>query len=164
MTGLRRGLILALAVIILDQLTKQLILTQLVAPIAVTGFFNLVLVWNRGISFGMLGRLGDHGPWLLVGFALIVGIVLLLLLAREQRWLSRLAFGLVLGGAVGNAVDRLRFGAVIDFLDVHALGYHWPAFNVADSAIVVGAGLLVLDGLRSGRAKTNEVQGQGQTQ
>jgi signal peptidase II len=97
---------------------------------------------------------------LLVGFALLISGALVVWLARETRMLTRLALGLVLGGAVGNAIDRLRFGAVVDFLDFHALGYHWPAFNVADSAIVIGAGLLVLESLRGGRSTADEVRGQ----
>lgn len=151
---------IAVAIVVLDQLVKQRVLTLLDAPIVVTDFFNLVLVWNRGVSFGMFGRLGEYGPWLLVGFALLISGALVVWLARETRMLTRLALGLVLGGAVGNAIDRLRFGAVVDFLDFHALGYHWPAFNVADSAIVIGAGLLVLESLRGGRSTADEVRGQ----
>jgi signal peptidase II len=151
--NLRHGLLLAFAVLALDQATKLVALIWLapVAPVEVTGFLNLVLVWNPGVSFGMLKGLGEAGPWLLGGFAVLVCIGLLIWLAREPRPLTRAALALVLGGAVGNIIDRARFGAVVDFLDFHAMGYHWPAFNVADSAIVVGAGLLVLDGLRHGR-------------
>ena len=119
-----------------------------------------MLVWNPGISFGMLGRLGDLGPWLLIGCAVAIAVALAFWLLRESRPLTRLALGLVLGGAIGNAIDRIRFGAVVDFLDFHALGYHWPAFNVSDSAIVVGAGLLVLEGLRSGGSTAGEARGQ----
>ena len=146
--------------LVADQLTKHLVLTRLDGPIEVTGFFNLVLVWNPGISFGMLGRLGAWGPWLLIGFAVAIAVALAFWLLRESRPLTRLALGLVLGGAIGNAIDRLRFGAVVDFLDFHALGYHWPAFNVSDSSIVVGAGLLVLEGLRSGGSTAGEARGQ----
>jgi signal peptidase II len=162
MRGLRIGLLVALAVLALDQASKALALALLGGrpPVEVTGFFNLVLVWNPGVSFGMLQGLGETGPWLLTGFAVAVCVALLFWLARERRGLTRLALGLVLGGAIGNIVDRLRFGAVIDFLDFHAMGYHWPAFNVSDSAIVVGAALLLFDGLRSDRTAVGAMRGQ----
>lgn len=159
--NLRLGLLAAAIVFALDLATKQAALVWLapVAPVPVTGFLNLVLVWNPGVSFGMLQGLGALGPWLLTGFAVAICAGLLVWLARDGRPATRLGIGLVLGGALGNIVDRLRFGAVLDFLDFHAIGYHWPAFNVADSAIVVGAGLLLLDGLRQGRG-TQDVRGQ----
>lgn len=162
MGGLRIGGAVALCVLALDQLTKAVALRALFGqpPIEVTGFLNLVLVWNPGVSFGMLQGLGDLGPWLLTGFGVAVSAALLFWLLREQRTPTRVAIGLVLGGAIGNIIDRVRFGAVIDFLDFHALGYHWPAFNISDSAIVVGAALLVLDGLRSERSATGQMRGQ----
>lgn len=160
MTGLRFGLIVAGLVLALDQATKALALSLLAEPVTVTPFFNLVLVWNRGVSFGMLGGLGPWGPSLLTGLALAVAAVLVVWLRRERRALTSLALGLVIGGAIGNAIDRIRFGAVVDFLDFHLSGYHWPAFNVSDSAIVIGAALLILDGLRAGRAETNQIRGQ----
>ena len=156
MTAPRCGLTVALAILLLDQASKAMVLALLAEPIRVTGFFNLVLVWNRGVSFGMLGGLGASAPWLLIGLALAVAVALTIWLWRETRLLTGLALGLVIGGALGNAIDRVRFGAVVDFLDFHLSGYHWPAFNVADSAIVVGAGLLVLDGLRAGRPATKQ--------
>jgi signal peptidase II len=152
----RCGLTVALAILLVDQASKAIVLALLAEPIRVTGFFNLVLVWNRGVSFGMLGGLGASAPWLLIGLALAVAVALTIWLWREARVLTGLALGLVIGGALGNAIDRARFGAVVDFLDFHLSGYHWPAFNVADSAIVVGAGLLVLDGLRAGRPATKQ--------
>jgi signal peptidase II len=152
----RCGLTVALAILLVDQASKAIVLALLAEPIRVTGFFNLVLVWNRGVSFGMLGGLGASAPWLLIGLALAVAVALTIWLWREARVLTGLALGLVIGGALGNAIDRVRFGAVVDFLDFHLSGYHWPAFNVADSAIVVGAGLLVLDGLRAGRPATKQ--------
>ena len=162
MRGLRIGLLVAAVVLVLDQATKALALSVLSGrpPVEVTGFFNLVLVWNRGVSFGMLQGLGEAGPWLLAAFGLAVCIVLLVWLGREGRSVTRIALGLVLGGAIGNIVDRARFGAVVDFLDFHALGYHWPAFNISDSAIVVGAVLLLLDGLRGDRMAAGEARGQ----
>ena len=152
MTPRRLGLLVALAALVLDQLVKWWVLAVLMAPprpIVVAPFFNLVLVFNRGVSFGMFGAAPAWMPWILFGFALAVAAGLGVWLMRAQyRWLAT-GLGLVIGGAIGNAIDRVRFGAVIDFIDVHAAGYHWPAFNVADSAITVGVGLLLLDALKS---------------
>jgi signal peptidase II len=144
---LRLGLVVAGAVVVLDQLTKWAILTWLDRAIALTPFFNLVVVWNRGVSFGMLDSDGAFAPWLLSGLALAVVVALLVWLRRVDHPLPCVGLGLIIGGAVGNVIDRVRFGAVVDFLDVHALGWHWPAFNVADSAICIGAALLLVDGL-----------------
>jgi signal peptidase II len=143
------GLLLMLTVLVLDQATKWLALASLepYRPIEVTPFFNLVLVWNRGVSFGLFAGAGDHGPWLLTLTTVGIGALLIVWLRRETRPVVQAALWLVLAGAAGNLIDRVRFGAVVDFLDFHALGYHWPAFNVADSAIVVGAGLILLDSL-----------------
>jgi signal peptidase II len=138
----------------LDQLTKWAALYVLDLPdrpIVVTPFLNLVMVWNRGVSFGMLNSAGALAPWLLSGLALAVVIGLLVWLRRTEHWLNAIGIGLVIGGALGNVVDRLRYGAVVDFLDFHAAGYHWPAFNVADAAICIGAGVIVLDGLLAPR-------------
>jgi signal peptidase II len=144
---LRLGLAVAAAVVVLDQLTKWAILTWLDRAVALTPFFNLVVVWNRGVSFGMFDSDGALAPWLLSGLALAVVGALLLWLRRVDHPLPGAALGLIIGGAVGNVIDRVRFGAVVDFLDVHAMGWHWPAFNVADSAICIGAALLLVDGL-----------------
>jgi signal peptidase II len=158
------GLLLALTVLVLDQATKWLALASLdlYEPVAVTPFFNLVLVWNRGVSFGMLA--GGHstwGPWLLTAMAAAIGAFLIVWLLRETRAVTRTALWLVLAGAVGNVIDRLRFGAVVDFLDFHAFGYHWPAFNVADSAIVIGACLILLDSLWLSQGTTKLGRGEG---
>jgi signal peptidase II len=144
---LRRGLAIAGLVVVLDQLTKWAILIWLERAMVLTPFFNLVLVWNRGVSFGMLDSESRVGPWVLSGLAFAVVALLLGWLRRVDDPLTATGLGLIIGGAIGNVIDRVRFGAVIDFLDFHALGWHWPAFNVADSAICVGALLLVVDGL-----------------
>jgi signal peptidase II len=153
------GLLLFASVLVADQVSKVLALAGLGdgAAIAVTPFFNLVLVWNRGVSFGMLA--GADRPWVLVALAAVIATLLVYWLRREERLWSRRALWLVLAGAVGNVIDRLRFGAVVDFLDFHVGGYHWPAFNVADSAICIGAGLLVLDGLILSRPGAGERTG-----
>lgn len=162
--GARRlaGPFLALCVFLLDQASKWLVLASLAPyePIAVAPFFNLVLVWNRGVSFGMFAEAGSYGPWLLTALAAGIGALLVVWLLRERRPVTRLALWLVLAGAVGNVVDRVRFGAVVDFLDFHVLGYHWPAFNVADSAIVIGALLVLLDSLLLPQTNTDLGQGE----
>ena len=121
--------------------------------IEVTGFFNLVLVWNRGVSFGLLNSQSDWMPILLIGIALAISVFLVLWLRRVEHRLLAVAIGLVLGGAIGNVIDRIRFQAVLDFLDFHAFGYHWPAFNLADSTITIGVALILFDGLFESRRK-----------
>lgn len=147
---LRWGLLIAAIVVVLDQLTKALMLWLLsppAQPIGVAPFFNLVMVWNRGVSFGLLDSDGALAPWLLSGLALAVVTALVLWLRGADQLLTAIGLGMVIGGALGNVVDRIRLGAVVDFLDFHWSGYHWPAFNLADSAICVGAALMVVDGL-----------------
>jgi signal peptidase II len=156
----RVGLALFAALLALDQLTKWAVLDHL-APgtgIEVTPFFNLVFVWNRGVSFGMLGDAPEWGRWALVALTVLIGAGLLAWVAREQRLLPRVAIWAILAGAVGNLIDRVRFGAVVDFLDFHLAGYHWPAFNVADSAIVIGAALLIVDGLFFSRGSLDRAE------
>jgi signal peptidase II len=147
--GRRLGLALALAVLVLDRLSKWLLIDHLADPgiIEVTPFFNLVMVWNRGISFGFLQSGKQWAPYLLAALALGVALVLAVWLWRSRRRLTAAALGLVIGGALGNVCDRLVWQAVADFFDFHLMGYHWPAFNVADAAIVVGVAGLLMDGL-----------------
>ncbi len=146
----RLGLGLAGLTLFVDQLSKWWILDAVMLPprtIEVTSFFNLVLVWNRGISFGLFNQPGGWNAVILSALALAIVVILLVWMARSQHRLTALALGLIVGGAIGNVIDRLRFGAVVDFLDVHYAGWHWPAFNVADSAISAGAVLLIADAL-----------------
>ncbi|HEY9530445.1 MAG TPA: signal peptidase II [Burkholderiales bacterium] len=143
------------AVIILaDQATKAIVLGRL-APgerLEVTGFFNLVLAFNKGAAFSFLAGAGGWQTPLLAAFAVVASIVVSVLLVRSAgRTLFCAGLALILGGALGNLIDRLRFTHVVDFLDFHAGGWHWPAFNVADSAITVGAALLIVDGFRGHR-------------
>ncbi len=146
---LKSGLMVTALVTVLDQLCKWAMLEIVMGPpriIPITSFFNLVLVWNRGVSFGFLGGASSQWiPWLLTVLALAIIATLGWWLRRAANRLMVLALGLVMGGALGNVIDRLRFGAVMDFLDFHAAGLHWPAFNVADSAITVGATLILYD-------------------
>jgi signal peptidase II len=106
--------------------------------------FNLVSVWNKGISFGMFNRASDNGPMILVGLSLAISALFVIWLFRGPDAMQCMGIILVIGGALGNVFDRLRFGAVFDFLDFHAFDYHWPAFNIADSGIVVGVAVLVI--------------------
>ena len=154
--GLRLGLVVAILVIVFDQATTWWIMAMVMQPpriIPVTPFFNLVMGWNRGISFGLFDGDSAINVWILPLVALAIVAALVVWLRRVQGvWLAS-AIGLVIGGALGNVVDRLRFGAVADFLDFHVAGYHWPAFNVADSGITVGVTMLVLDSLFLGGEK-----------
>ncbi|MFZ5790540.1 MAG: signal peptidase II [Pseudomonadota bacterium] len=146
----RLGLAAVLAALALDQLSKWVILTRVMnppEPIAVLPVFDLVLAWNRGVSFSMFWSDGAYAPYLLAGFALLVVAGLAVWLARVKAPLPALGLGLIIGGAVGNVIDRLRFGAVVDFLYFHYAGWGFPAFNLADTAITVGVALLLLDGL-----------------
>ncbi|MGE0650540.1 MAG: signal peptidase II [Alphaproteobacteria bacterium] len=148
----RRGpLALAALILAADQATKWWIVNQVMAPprvIEVTPFFNIVMVWNQGVTFGLLGMGGEAMRWLLTALSLAIVTVLLVWLGRTERPLSGLAIGAVIGGALGNVVDRVLLGKVADFLDFHLAGWHWPAFNVADSAIVCGVVLIVFDSFR----------------
>ncbi len=146
-----RWLLLAGGVVALDQAGKFVAVAALAgkSPVEVTPFFNLVLVYNRGAAFSFLAGAGGWQRELFTAIAVIASLWIVWLLRRyPQQTLFCLALGLVLGGAVGNVIDRVMIGAVVDFLDFHAYGWHWPAFNVADSAITCGAVLLVWDGLR----------------
>jgi len=147
----RFGLILAALVLVLDQVTKWWVLEVIdldrIGQIVVAPFLNLTMVWNRGVTFGLLGSDLWFKPLLLGGLALVIAALLLRWLARAESWRIAWGLGLVLGGAVGNVIDRARFGAVVDFVHLHAAGYHWYVFNLADSAIVSGVGLLLLDAL-----------------
>ena len=137
------------AIVVVDQLTKWVVLAHF-APgerYELTSFFNLVLVFNKGAAFSFLADAGGWQTPLLVAFALGAAVIVSVLLARSpERRMFCAGLALILGGAVGNVIDRLRFGYVVDFVDLHAGGWHWPAFNVADSAITLGAALLILEG------------------
>jgi signal peptidase II len=148
--GLRAGHFLAILVLSLDQVTKLAILEWVQPPaagISITGFLAIVLVWNRGMSFGMFNTGDPIVPWILGAIAIAVAIGLVWWLARARHWLVIAGLGLVLGGAIGNLIDRVLYGAVVDFVLLHAGGWHFPAFNVADSAITLGVIALLWDSL-----------------
>jgi len=145
----RWALIFIAVLIGADQFLKQYMLSLVFEPprvIEVTGFFNLVPVWNRGVSFGMLGD-SETSRWILVGLAFVIVAILVVWLIRAGSAVVVFALVLVIGGALSNVIDRVVFGAVVDFIDIHAFGWHWPAFNLADMSIVAGTALLLYDGL-----------------
>ncbi len=142
---------LTAVVLIVDQASKLAVMATL-APyqdvVALTPFFNLVHVHNTGAAFSLLADQAGWQRWFFLAVALVAsGVILWLLFGTHGRAPFCIALALILGGALGNVIDRLAYGHVIDFLDFHVAGWHWPAFNVADSAITVGAVLLIWDGL-----------------
>jgi signal peptidase II len=154
---LGRGLAVAAIAAALDQLSKIALLWHFHETgcgrhyESVTPFFDLVLTCNQGISFGLFDRAGLNGLVFSIGAALVV-LLLIFWLSRIRVTFLAVAIGLIIGGAIGNVVDRLRFGAVIDFLYFHLGSWYWPAFNLADSAICLGVAAMLLDGLLLRRA------------
>ena len=142
--------VIAGAIVVLDQVTKAIALQQLAPGVAVPvidGVLSLTLVMNTGLAFGLLAGLPATWRWLVALSSIVALIVLARVAARVLAgggWPARLSVALIFGGAVGNLIDRARFGAVVDFVDAHYRGYHWPAFNVADSGITIGVVLLAL--------------------
>jgi signal peptidase II len=148
---------LALLAAVLDQLTKYWVSASFhySEARAVTGFFNMVLTYNKGAAFSFLASAAGWQRGFFIGIALIAILVIGVLLARHAgEKLFCFSLALILGGAMGNVIDRIALGYVVDFLDFHIAGWHWPAFNLADSAITAGAVLLVVDSFRprAGRA------------
>jgi len=161
---LRTGLIFAALLLIADQASKFWILEILELPtlrnVPVLEFgpfgLDLTMVWNRGVTFGLFSGGGAWNHLILAGLALVVSGFLLRWLSRSETRLVTYALGAVIGGAIGNVIDRVRFGAVVDFVDVHAWGWHWYVFNVADAAIVCGVLALVVDALIRPETKRKE--------
>jgi signal peptidase II len=145
------GLTMAVLVFAADQLHKWWMLGpfDIAArqPVRVLPFLDLILTWNRGISYGWFNQPSEYGRWALLAVSLVVTWGLWLWLAHMRRPLGAAAVGLVIGGALGNAMDRLIHGAVADFFQFHAYGFHWYVFNIADAAIVSGVALLVIESL-----------------
>lgn len=146
--GALRWLWCSLAVIVVDQATKLAAVAMLdpASSVELTAVLDLVLAYNTGAAFSILSTAGGWQRWLFIGLALAICVFIvhwLRDLPRNARWIP-LALSLILGGAVGNVIDRVRIGAVVDFIDVHVGDWHWPAFNMADSAICIGAAMLVL--------------------
>ncbi len=132
--------------ILIDQLTKIWANNSLPYQhfVEITPFFNLYLVYNKGVSFSFFSSNTAYGPWLLSLMAVAICIGLIIWIVKEKNQMIRLGLSLVLGGAIGNVIDRIRLGGVIDFLDFHYEVYHWPAFNIADTAICLGAFLIFI--------------------
>ena len=147
---MRAIVVIASAIVVLDQITKAAALQHLAHGVAVPvvdGMLSLTLVMNTGLAFGLLAGLPATWRWLVALSSIVALVVLARVAVRVLAgggWSARLSVSLIFGGAVGNLIDRARFGAVVDFVDAHYRGYHWPAFNVADSAITVGVVLLAL--------------------
>lgn len=146
------GISAAATVLIADQASKWWVREVLHLPargsLPILPVLNLTMVWNRGVTFGLLNSAGPWAAPLLVLGALGIVAALGVWLRRAERGLVAVALGAIAGGAVGNVIDRLRFGAVVDFIHAHAFGWSWYVFNVADAAIVCGVAALILDGMR----------------
>jgi len=152
---------LALLVVVLDQITKYWVSASFDygEARAVTGFFNLVLTYNKGAAFSFLAAASGWQRGFFIGIALVAIVVISVLLVRYAgEKLFCLSLALILGGAIGNVIDRIALGYVVDFLDFYLDGWHWPAFNLADSAITAGAVLLVADNLRPGARRAGSSQ------
>lgn len=144
---MKKGLLYALIVFLSDQISKAFVLNYFSghpSPVGVTPFFNFVLAWNKGVSFSMLHSDHPAMPWILVTVSLLICGMLLHWMSMEKDQFTRNCFGMIVGGALGNVADRIRLGAVVDFLDFHIGSRHWPAFNIADSAICIGAGIILI--------------------
>jgi signal peptidase II len=144
------GLLVAFAAIVIDQVTKYVIINHVLAEYAaiiIAPFFAVVRAWNTGVSFSMFNNFGINGVYILSGVALIIVAMLLKWLKGERSKVIQVALGMIIGGALGNVIDRIRLGAVFDFLDFYVGEYHWPAFNAADSFICIGATIIVVHGL-----------------
>ncbi|MCK0199033.1 signal peptidase II [Ancylobacter sp. 6x-1] len=151
------GLLVALAVLVADQATKIGVMRFVdFGPdglVPVMPFMDLVVTWNTGISYGLFAQ-GADGWWVLGLFKLVAAIAFTFWLARVTRRVEALALGLLIGGALGNAIDRAAYGAVFDFVSLHAFGFHWYIFNIADVAIVAGVGVLLYDSFFGRAAKS----------
>ena len=151
----RFGLAVATVVFVVDQAHKWWMLGpfDIAArqPVRVAPFLDLVLAWNRGISYGWFAQETDAGRWALIGLSLLVTIGLWLWLSKARGLIAAAALGMVIGGAIANTMDRIVYGAVADFFLLHGFGFSWYVFNIADSAIVAGVGLLLYEALTDGR-------------
>lgn len=164
-----------LLVLLLDQITKGILLYLITGHLPIFGdawtvvpfpylmaqvcdFFNIVFTWNPGTSFSMFRALGESAPIVMIVFiSIIIGFIGYYAFTKAASY-EKFPLAMILGGALGNLIDRLRFGAVIDFLDFHIGGLHWPAFNVADACIVIGVGLYILNWYQARRKCVKEVE------
>lgn len=165
MTPFRLGLAVLLATLVLDQASKlglyfgtDLILTQ---PWRLTPFADFVVVWNRGISYGLFQQEGGLGRWILVAVSIAAATGMVVWMARASSRLLAASLGLIAGGAVGNAIDRAAYGAVFDFVHLHAGAWSWYVFNIADAAIVAGVVGLLIDSVIPGTRPDDEATSRG---
>lgn len=151
------GLGIAALTVLIDQAHKSWMLyvydIGAKGVVTITPFFDLVLVWNQGISYGLLPQQSAAGRWALILFACVASLALASWLARQTSKLAAASIGLIIGGAIGNAIDRVLYGAVADFFSLHAFGLQWYIFNIADAAIVAGVVGLLYDSLFRGHKK-----------
>ncbi|OUU39494.1 MAG: signal peptidase II [Cellvibrionales bacterium TMED49] len=149
--------LITLFILLLDQIVKTIIVKNFFygESQVVYSFFNVVRVHNSGAAFSFLSDAGGWQRWALSGLAILVSIMIIIWLSRltREKWLESLSLSMILGGALGNLWDRLSFGYVVDFLDFHWMGWHFPAFNLADSAISLGAMVLILDSILVSRSE-----------
>ena len=153
----RWGILAALLVLVADQASKWWVVEWYHLPergsVPVLPWLNLTMVWNQGVTFGLFRQDSALGPWVLALIAVAVVVGLWIWLRRAESVRVGTALGAIAGGAVGNVLDRVRFGAVVDFIHAHAFGWSWYVFNVADSAIVCGVAVLLLDSVRPARSR-----------
>jgi signal peptidase II len=153
------GLGIAAVVLLVDQAHKAWMLyvydIGAKGVVRLTPFFDLVLVWNQGVSYGLLTQRSELGRWALILFAFAAAIGLAIWLARTTSLLAAAGIGVIIGGAIGNAIDRVLYGAVADFFSFHAFGYEWYVFNIADTAIVAGVVGLLYESLFGGHKKVS---------
>ena len=157
-SSIRLGLIVALASILFDQASKWWILVEVMDPpkvIPITSLLNFVLTWNRGVSFGLFNNEGNFGAWFFSILAIIIVGILLIWLRKAETKVQSISLGFIIGGAIGNVIDRVNHLAVLDFIDFHLGGSHWPAFNAADTFITLGAAVLIVDSLFSPQKNDN---------
>ncbi|PZU85469.1 MAG: signal peptidase II [Shinella sp.] len=153
---LRAPIVVAVSAVAIDQIVKLLMLRLVMSPpqtIEVTPFFNLVLVFNYGVSFGMFADYVSQAPQIFAALKLMLVIGIMIWATRVPRYHERLALGSIAGGALGNIVDRFFNGAVTDYLDFHIAGFHWPAFNLADVFIVLGAFSIIVGSFFAAESK-----------
>ncbi len=148
---------LAIVVVILDQISKYVASTSLemYQPIAVMPMFNWTLMHNTGAAFSFLADAGGWQRWFFATIAVVVSVVIVLWIKRleeHEKW-QAIALALILGGAIGNVIDRISLGYVVDFIQVYYQKWYWPAFNIADSAIFIGVGMIIIDSVREYRAE-----------
>jgi signal peptidase II len=163
MTPARLGFLVALVTLALDQATKLYFLfvdvLSLREPLVLAPFLELIVVWNRGISYGLFQQHTELGRWLLVGVSIAAAVGLSLWMRRAATHLLAISLGLIVGGAIGNAIDRIAYGAVFDFVHFHVGSFSWYVFNIADAAIVAGVVGLLYDSLVLERRRLAGVSG-----